>query len=185
MSLNIQTDKFVYRSDLETTITAYFPSISLNYTAINLFLQKLSTLINAKFTISTTTDFTLQTSVKYLRAIAMCSAFTPDCGHDNSTIILIVDLYCPNTGCLGELCLHRRLFNLSAESIINVRKARLCAKCAILLFEIRQNPFSCRLAKGFTFLKRVQKQFQLLLEMSFVLASIVRTERKANLSAVM
>ena len=43
ISLNIQIDKFVYRSDLETTIRAYFPSKSLNYTVMNLFLQKLST----------------------------------------------------------------------------------------------------------------------------------------------
>ena len=48
----------------ETTILAYFPSKSLNYTAINLFLQKLSTLTIVKFTISTRTDITLQTSVK-------------------------------------------------------------------------------------------------------------------------
>ena len=64
ISLNNQIDKFVHRSDLETTILAYFPSNSLNCTAINLLLQKLSTLTNVKFTISTRTDITLQTSVK-------------------------------------------------------------------------------------------------------------------------
>ena len=37
---------------------------SLNYTAINLFLQRLSTLTIAKFNISTRIDFTLQTNVK-------------------------------------------------------------------------------------------------------------------------
>ena len=37
ISLNIQVDKFVNHSDLETTILAYFPSKNLNYTAINLF----------------------------------------------------------------------------------------------------------------------------------------------------
>ena len=37
----------------------------------------------------------------------MCSAFTPDCGYDNSTIILIGDVFCPNTKCLGTLCLHK------------------------------------------------------------------------------
>ena len=40
-----------------------FSSKMLNCTAINLFLQKLSTLTIAKFTISTRTDITLQTSV--------------------------------------------------------------------------------------------------------------------------
>ena len=38
ISLNIQIDKFVYRSVFETTILAYFRSKCLNYTAINLFL---------------------------------------------------------------------------------------------------------------------------------------------------
>ena len=64
ISMNIQIDKFLHRSDLETTILAYFASKSLNYTAINFFLQKLSTLTIAKFTISRRTDITLQTSVK-------------------------------------------------------------------------------------------------------------------------
>ena len=41
-----------------------FPSKSLNYTVINLFLQKLSTVTIVQFTISTRTDITLQTSVK-------------------------------------------------------------------------------------------------------------------------
>ena len=48
----------------ETTFLAYFPSKSLKFTAINLFLQKLSTLAIVKITISRTTDITLQTSVK-------------------------------------------------------------------------------------------------------------------------
>ena len=78
----------------------------------------------------------------------------------------------------------KRLFNLSAEAIINVRNARLCARCAILPLKIKQIPFSCRLAKGFTFLKRVQNQFKMLLEMSIVMASIVSTEGNANLLTV-
>ena len=53
ISLNIQIDKFVYHSDLKTTILVYSPSKSLNSTVINLFLQKLSTLTIVKFTIST------------------------------------------------------------------------------------------------------------------------------------
>ena len=46
ISLNIQIDKFIYRSDLETTILASFPSNSLNYTVISSYLQRLSTLTN-------------------------------------------------------------------------------------------------------------------------------------------
>ena len=64
ISLNTHIDKFVYRSDLETKILALFPSKSLNYTAINFFLQKMSTLTIAKFTIFTRTNITLQAGVK-------------------------------------------------------------------------------------------------------------------------
>ena len=54
--------------------------------AINLFLQKFSTLTIAKFATSTRTDVTWQASVKELRAITMRSAFTPDSRYDNSII---------------------------------------------------------------------------------------------------
>ena len=124
ISLNIQIDKFVYRSDLEATILAFFRSKSSNYTAINLFLQKLSTLMIAKVTISTRTDITLQRSVKYLRAITMCSSFTPDCGYDKSTNNLIGDVFCPNTKCSGKLCLHKKTFQSLGRSDYQ------CPQCA-------------------------------------------------------
>ena len=70
-----------------------------------------------------------------------------------------------------------RLLNLLAEAIINARNVRLCARWAIVLSKIKQIPFSCRLIEGFTFLKRVQSKFKMLLEMSIVLESIVSTEK--------
>ena len=76
----------------------------------------MSTLTIAKFTISTKTDFTLQRSVKQLRAITICSSFTPDCGYDRSTIILIGDVCFPNTKCSGELCLHKKTFQSLGRS---------------------------------------------------------------------
>ena len=104
----------------------------------------------------TRTDITLQTSVKFLRAITMCSALTPDCGYNNSTFILIGDNYCPNKCVQVDFACTKRLFNHLAEAIINVRKVGLCARCAIFLLKIKKIPFSCRLVKGFTFLKRTQ-----------------------------
>ena len=79
----------------------------------------------------------------------------------------------------------KRLFNLSAEAIIKARNARLCVKCAIFLLKINEIPFSCRLVQGFTFLKRIQNQFKMLLETCIVPVSIVSTERSANLLVVM
>ena len=79
----------------------------------------------------------------------------------------------------------KRLFNLLAEAIINVRNVGLCARCATLLLKIKQFPSSYRFPMGFTFLKRAQNQFETSLEMFIVLASIVPTGRNANLLVVM
>ena len=87
-----------FRFEKKTRL-ASFPSKRLNITKINSFLQKLSSWITAKSNISTRIDFLLLTSVTFLRAITMCSAFTLDFGYDNNTIILIGDVLCPNTKC--------------------------------------------------------------------------------------
>ena len=54
----------------------------------------------------------------------MCSAFTPICGYDNSTIVLIGDVYCPNTKCLGKFCLHKKTFQSLGRSDYQ------CPQCA-------------------------------------------------------
>ena len=148
ISLNIQIEEFVYHSDLETTILVYFPSKSLNYTAINLFLQKLSTLTIVKFTISTRTDITLQTSVKVSRAITMCSAFTPDFGYDNSTIILIGDVFCPNTKCLGKVCLHKKTFQSLGRSDYQCPQCGSVCEERNIPFEEQTNSFFISLGQG-------------------------------------
>ena len=111
----------------------------------------------------------------------MCSAFTPDCGMTIALLFslgtCIVQIQSVRVNFAGS----KKLFNLSAEAIINVRDARLCARCAIFLSKIKQFPFSCRLAKGFTFWRIVSIQLKMLLEMSFVLASFDPTERNAKL----
>ena len=89
----------------------------------------------------------------------MCSSITVDFGYDNSTIILNGDVYCR-----VSLACTKVLFNLSSEAIINVRNECLGARCAIFLLEVKQVLFFCRLAKGFTFLKRIQNQFKLVFE---------------------
>ena len=115
----------------------------------------------------------------------MCSAFALDCGYNNSTIIVIGDVYCPHTKCLVNFACTKRLFNLSAEAIISARNAYLCARCGIFLLKVNQSPFSCHLVKVFTILKGIQNQFKMLLEMCIVPVSIVSTERNANLLVVM
>ena len=141
ISLNIQIENFVYPSDLETTTLAYFRSKRLNYRAITLFLQKISTLTIAKLTISTKTDITLQTSVKNLRAITMCCAFTPNCGYDNSTIILLADVFCANIKCSGKLCLHKKTFQSLGRSDYQCTQCACVCPVRNIPFEDRSNSF--------------------------------------------
>ena len=149
----------------------------LDITVINSFLQKLSTWVTATSNTSTKINFLLLTSVTFLRALR-CVA------HSTLIVSLTIALLFSLEMCIVQIqsvrvsfACTKRLFNLSAEAIINARIARLCARCAIIPLRI----FLCRLVKGFTLLKRVQSQFKMVLEMSTVLASFVSTERNANL----
>ena len=185
VSLNIHTDKIVYRPALETTILVSFPVKISSYAVINLLFSKLSNLSVAKVSISTKTAITLQTSVKKLRAFTMCSAFSPDCGYDNSTFNLIGDVFCPKKSVRVKFACTKGLFKRSAEAFINVRNEHLCARCPKLLLKIKQIPFSFLLVKRFTFMKRLQKQFKMILEMSIVWANNVSAEKNWNLLTVM
>ena len=174
--MNIQKDKFVCRSDLGTIILAYFQSKSLNYTAINLLLQKLST-----STIYTRNYTTLQSSVKYLRAITMCTAFTLNVCETIALLFSLGTCIIQIQSVRVNFACTKKFYNLSAEAIINVRNARQCARCAIFLSKIKQAPFYCRLAKGFTLLRIIQNQFRILLELRIVLASIFQ-QRELQIS---
>ena len=90
----------------------------------------------------------------------MCSTFTPDCGFDNSTTILIEDVYCPNAKCLGELCLPEKTFQSLGKAIINVRNERLCARCAIFPFEDQSNSFFLSLGQGVYIFEKNPKSVQ-------------------------
>ena len=115
----------------------------------------------------------------------MCSAFTPNCGYDNSAIVLIGDVYCPNTKCLGKLCLNKKFFQPLGRSDYQCPQCRSVCQVRNISFEVQRNSFFCRLKQGFTSLKRVQSQLKMLLEMCIVPVSIVSTKRNANLLVVM
>ena len=103
----------------------------------------------------------------------MCSAFSRDCGNEIAVLISLGTCFVQKQCIQANFACTKTLFILLAEPFINVRNAPLCARCAILFLKIKQHPSSLRLAKGFTFLKRVQNQFKMLVQMSFVRASIV------------
>ena len=111
-------------------------------------LQKLSTWVSAKSDISTRVDFLLPTIVTFLRAIAMCNASSPDCGYDNKSFFLIGDVYCPNTKCLGKLCLHEKIFQSLGRS--DYQWAQCASGCQVrdILFEEQTNSFFLSFGQG-------------------------------------
>ena len=90
----------------------------------------------------------------------MCSAINPDCGYDNSTIILVGDVYCPNTKCLGKLCLHKKTYQSLGRSDYQ------CPECASV-FQVRNilsgeqtNSFFLSLAQGVYVFEETPKSIQ-------------------------
>ena len=78
----------------------------------------------------------------------MCSAFTPDCGYDNSTIVLIGDLYCPNTKCLAKLCLHKKTFQSLGRSDCQCPQCGSVCQVRNIPFEEQTNSFFLSLGQG-------------------------------------
>ena len=71
----------------------------------------------------------------------MCSAFTPDCGYYKSFIILIGDVYCPNTKSSGRLCLHKKTFQTHGKSDYQYLQCASACQVRNILFEDQRNSF--------------------------------------------
>ena len=112
----------------------------------------------AKSIISTKIDFLLLTGVTFLRATTMCSV--TDCGYNKSTIILIGDVYCPNTKCLGELCLHKKTFQSLGRS--NYQCPQCASVCQVrnIPFEDQINSFFLSLGPGVCISEESPKSIQ-------------------------
>ena len=63
----------------------------------------------------------------------MCSAFTLDCGYDNSTINFIREVLCPIPESSGKLCFHKMTFQSLGRSDYQ------CSQCACVC-ELRKIP---------------------------------------------
>ena len=78
----------------------------------------------------------------------MCSAFTPDCGYNNSTIILIGNVHCPNTKCLGKLCLHKKTFQSLGRSDYQCPQCASVCQVGNIPFEDQTISFFLSLGQG-------------------------------------
>ena len=119
----------------------------------------MSSLTIANFAICTRTDITLQISVKYLRAITLCSAFTP-VAYDNSTIILIGDVYCPSTKCSGKLCMHKKTFQSLGRSDYQYLQCASVCQVRNIPLEDQTNSFFLSLGQGVYIFEETPKSIQ-------------------------
>ena len=78
----------------------------------------------------------------------MCSAFTPDGGYDNSTVIFIGDVYCPNTKRLGKFCLHKKTFQSLGRSDYQLPQCGSVCRVQNNPFEDQTNSFFLLLGQG-------------------------------------
>ena len=70
--------------------------------------------------------FSVAYNCSTLRAITICSTFTTDCGYDNSTIILIGDVYCLKTKFSAKFCLHKKDISISRQRRLSFSAIRVC-----------------------------------------------------------
>ena len=85
--------------------------------------------------------FFLLASATVFRAITMCST---DCAYDNSAIIIIGDVYCPNAKRLGKPCLHKKTFQSPGRIDYQCPQSRV----RDLPFEEQINSFFLSLGQG-------------------------------------
>ena len=90
----------------------------------------------------------------------MYSAFNPGCGYDNSTIILIGDVYCPNTKCMGKHCLHKKTFQSLGRSNSPGPQCGSVCQVRIILFEEQTNSFLLSLGHGVYIFEESSKSIQ-------------------------
>ena len=90
----------------------------------------------------------------------MFSGFTPECGYHNSTIIVIRDVYCPKTKCLGKLCLHKKTLQSLGTNDYQCPQCASVCEVRIIICEYQTNSFSWSTGQGFIFFKENPKSLQ-------------------------
>ena len=90
----------------------------------------------------------------------MCSAFTPDCRYDNTTIILIGDVFCPNTKYFGKLCLHKKTFQSLGRSDYQCPQCGSVCQMRNIPFEDQTHSFFLSLGQGVYIFEESPKSVQ-------------------------
>ena len=90
----------------------------------------------------------------------MYSAFTPDFGYDNSTILLIGDVFCPNRKCLGKICLHKKTFQSFGRSDYQCSQCGSVCQVRKIPSEEQTRSFFLSLGQGVHIFEESPKSFQ-------------------------
>ena len=90
----------------------------------------------------------------------MYSAFTPDCGYNNSTIIFLGDVYCPNTKCLAKVCLHKKTFQSLGRSDYQCPQCASVCQVANIPFEEQTISFFLSCGQAVYFFEESPKSIQ-------------------------
>ena len=101
--------------------------------------------------------FLLPTSVEFFRAITMCST---DCAYDKSAIIIIGDVYCPKTKCLGKLYLHKKIFQSLGGSDYQCPQCASVCQVRNIQFEDQTNSFFLSFGAGVYIFEESAKTIQ-------------------------
>ena len=137
--------------------------------------QFILTEVTAKSNISTRIDFLLLTSVTIFRAITMCST---GCAYDNSAINIIGDVFCPNTKCLGKLCLHKKTFQSLSRSDYQCPQCGSVCQVRNIPSEEQINSFFLSLGQGvYIFEERPQSVQEVIGDVNSPAKSYLNTEK--------
>ena len=174
VSLNIQTDNFVYLFVLKTTNLVSFPSKSQNNRVIFWYLLKLSTSTTTKYTTGIMSDIMLHTTKKYLRAVTMCSTFNSDCCYENRFINPNGNMFCSKNLCSGKKMREQKDFYVSLQKLLRMSGLRVNVPGEQLsLWKLNQFVFSC-VTEAFISWKRSVNHLGTLLAPSTVLTGCMQ-----------
>ena len=90
----------------------------------------------------------------------MCSTFTPDSGYDSALLFLLETCFVQIQSVLVNFVCTKRLFNLLAEAIINVRNVGLFCQVRNIPFEDQTNSFFLSFGAGVYIFEKSAKTIQ-------------------------
>ena len=103
-----------------------------------------------------------------MRAFTLCGVFTLDSRCDRSFSKLIGNVFFPNTMFLDILCVPKKTFPSLDRSLYHYTQGEFMCHVGNNPFEEQTNSFFLNLAEVLTYLKRLENQLKMLLELCIV-----------------